>query len=253
MNNTVETTDYTPDWAIAHDKETHNRILSWSSPIITLAIRLTNRTTVPDNFSALHNKLCGALKSIESKMHIAGYRPQYAFACRYLLCAIIDNSIYMSSWGKTTNWDNNNLVDTLQGQQWSTKEFFHILQNSANKPQENIDFLELAYYCLKIGLPSKETVSQKASMQIITTNLGNCLKHHKRNPKANILKNTTQRRSQYKRYWLRITPKNAIIFFSTVIIAITGINIYTTHSALTQLQHTVNKKIAINYKQDSNV
>ena len=229
-------TTYLPPWAASAEAHPHNRLLLWTSPILTLAIRLSNYTQEPEGFKDLHGNVCNTLKIIENNMHSAGYRPQYAFACRYLLCAIVDNSISLSSWGKKTNWDDNNLVDSFQGEQWSSKEFFQILQRSANQPEENIDFLELTYYGLRLGLHKKTTKEQQKNIDLIIKNVGNCLKHQRRHPKQHLLISNDYKISAYKHPWKHIKIRIIITFILVALLLTTGIGTFRSHNYVTMLE-----------------
>ena len=241
MDAEVGNMSHLPKWARGPRAKPHNRLLLWASPILALAIRLSNYKSEPEDFSELNSNVCSALKTIESNMHSAGYRPQYAFACRYLLCAIVDNSISLSSWGAKTNWEDSNLVDSFQGEQWSSKEFFQILQRAANQPEENIDFLELAYYGLRLGLHKKTTKEQQDSIDLIITNVGNCLKHHRRQPKQHLLTSNDYKKVKYKHPWLHIKVRTIIVLILIAILLVTGINTYVSHKKIMTLTQHLQK------------
>jgi type IV/VI secretion system ImpK/VasF family protein len=235
MDNEETNCEYIPTWIASNQAQSQNQLLSLASPIITTAISLANKKTVPDNLSQLQLKLSNAIKKIASKMHAAGYIPQQAFACRYLLCAIIDNSVKTSCWGKKTDWKDNSLAKTLQAEQWSSKEFFKVLQRCANHPQQNINFLELAYYCLNIGILNKEASDQEAAVEVIIKNLGDCLKHNKRNPDFNLLQKPKITGNGYLRSWPKLNVIKILSYTGAIVLIFIAVNFYHTNSLTSNL------------------
>ena len=227
--------EYIPTWVASNQSQSQNQLLSLASPIITAAISLANKKTAPDNLNQLKLKLSSAIKKIASKVHAAGYIPQQAFACRYLLCAIIDNSVKTSCWGKKSDWQDNSLAKTLQAEQWSSKDFFKVLQRCVNHPQQNINFLELAYYCLNIGILDKETSDQEAAIEAIIKNLGDCLKHNRRNPEYTLLRKTNLTGNRYLHSWPKLNVVKILSYTSVIALMFIAVNFYHANSLTNQL------------------
>lgn len=214
------------DWAQGEPDVTNNKLLQWSGAVLSLAPRLSCLSKAPDDLDAMQQKLCTIIKTIEANMHADGYSPQHTLATRYLLCALIDETILDTQWGKKSNWENISLLSVFQRDRWESKDFFQILQRSAEEPHENIDFLELTYYALRLGFHGHhELEEQQQSLNIIKDNLLQCLQQQRRDPAHELFAHhNTPSKKSYKHPYPHFSARWLVISVIVIVAIISGAN-----------------------------
>ena len=160
------------DWTHYQGYKPINPLLDWAAPILALVPRLAE-PVANHQFPELHEKLCEQIRYIENQMHQHSYTPQQTLAIRYVLSALIDELILHSPWGEHSRWKKYSLLDVFQRDRWQADEFFQILQHAAERPRENINFLEMCYLSLQLGFCGRyrQHNEQSDSLKTITKNL----------------------------------------------------------------------------------
>lgn len=133
---------------------TVNPLVAAASPLLSLATQLAKSQQTP-NFKLLLQSLINEVKALEAKAQEIGYRAPVILAARYLICALIDETILNTDWGKNSRWDQHNLLTHFQKENWGGERFFLLLERSAEEPDIYIDLLELGYICLSLGFQGK--------------------------------------------------------------------------------------------------
>jgi type VI secretion system protein ImpK len=119
-----------------------------------------------DDIKTLHRACLHTLVEFEKDAQAAGVTPQAAFSARYLLSALIDETVLSTPWGSESQWSKESLLVTLHKETWAGEKFFLMLQNLSNDPRTNIDILELLYACLLHGYQGKYRVLERGSDQL---------------------------------------------------------------------------------------
>jgi type VI secretion system protein ImpK len=74
---------------------------------------------------------------------------------KYLLCALLDETVLNTPWGSRSGWGHNSLSSLFYKKLVGGEEFFQILDRLKQQPSQNQDLLELAYLCLSLGFEGK--------------------------------------------------------------------------------------------------
>lgn len=142
-----------------------NPIVAAASPLFTLSTQLAGQTTSPD-LKELHHTLSHEIKLFENKANALGYRAPIILAARYLLCALLDEIILTTDWGKKSQWLEHNLLQTFQREAPGGERFFLILERSCENPELHIDLLELGYLCLSLGFQGKYRGTERSHQEL---------------------------------------------------------------------------------------
>jgi type VI secretion system protein ImpK len=145
-----------------------NPMVSAASTLFLLATTLQNLATPPD-VSRLQHDLYHEMKAFEIKAQSLNYRAQAIQASRYVLCALLDEVILATAWGRHSGWQQQNLLTTFQSETWGGEKFFVILQRSCEEPALHIDLLELIYICLSIGYEGKFKLIEQGQQKLHET------------------------------------------------------------------------------------
>lgn len=142
-----------------------NPLVSAASTLILLATSLQNLATPPD-ISRLQHDLYHEMKAFEIRAQSLNYRAQEMQASRYVLCAVLDEIILATPWGRQGGWQQQNLLSTFQSETWGGEKFFVLLQRSCEEPALHIDLLELMYVCLSIGYEGKFKLVEQGQQKL---------------------------------------------------------------------------------------
>lgn len=143
-----------------------NPLIALATDLLSHVNQLREQKTPPD-FKQLHQNLAELVKIFENKTHARGYRSQVILAARYMLCALLDETVLTQPWGKKSPWVEHNLLNTFQRDAWDDERFFLLLERSAENPHVYIDVLELGYVCLSLGYQGQYRDTQNTDERTI--------------------------------------------------------------------------------------
>ena len=104
-----------------------------------------------DDVPALRNSVVAMMHAFEETARDQGARREAAYAGRYALCALIDETVLQMPWGSDSVWSKQSLLTTLHNETGGGAKFFQILARMLEDPAGNIDLLELLHVCLCLG------------------------------------------------------------------------------------------------------
>lgn len=130
-----------------------NPLVSAASPLLHLAAQLRTQYQKP-NIEHLYQALCHEVHTFEYRAHASNYPPQVILGARYQVCALLDEIIAHTAWGRKI-WQQKSLLQTFQQETWGGERFFTILERCSQNPGNYIDLLELGYLCLSLGFKGK--------------------------------------------------------------------------------------------------
>lgn len=131
-----------------------NPLADAAAPIFAIVNKLKNSTAALDLIQLFYD-LTHEIKAFEQRAQIQGYRPNTIMAARYVLCALLDETILTTPWGKSSEWLRQNLISSLHGEADRNEKFFLILERSCQDASTHIDLLELLYFCMSLGFAGK--------------------------------------------------------------------------------------------------
>lgn len=149
-----------------------NPLVGAAGTAFALVRRLRDTAQHPDP-EGLRQSVLGMVKTFESQARAKGAATETAYAARYALCALIDETVLVTPWGSQSQWTHQSLLVTLHNEARGGAKFFQILDRMLENPARNIDLLEFLYLCLSLGFQGKYGVVDggAAELEAATQNL----------------------------------------------------------------------------------
>ena len=146
----------TPSYYRSKAVTTHqgvNPLVMAANPLFTLINKLRATSNYSD-LAYLQQQLTHEIRAFESQAQDSEHRPETILAARYLLCALIDDTILHTSWGNKS-WQPLSLLSYFHGETWRSERFQLLLTRLLEEPKRHIDLIELAYFSLNMGFEGK--------------------------------------------------------------------------------------------------
>lgn len=148
-----------------------NLLLNAAANLLVFANYLAE-TNTPINAAHLYSELIHEVRAFETAAQQAGYRSEIILVARYILCALLDETLLANPHTEQI-WEKYALLAVLHGETQNSSRFFLILERLSADPKLNIDILELIYLCLNLGLRERQAQQENetAKLQATTENL----------------------------------------------------------------------------------
>lgn len=134
-----------------------NPLLATAAPLLTVATQLRNTASHQDS-GGLRSRLVEEVKRFETKARGKGITPEATMTARYVLCALIDETVLGTPWGSDSIWSKQGLLITFHNEAWGGEKFFLLLDKLMQNPTGNQHLLELMYICLTLGFEGRYRV-----------------------------------------------------------------------------------------------
>lgn len=149
-----------------------NPLIAAAAPLFALATKVGSLSAGQSSHS-LESRLTHELYSFECQARNQNFRTQTVLAARYGICALLDELIHHSDWGKQHDWHANRLLHMFYSNQAESEQFFSILERANSDPGQHQELLEFYYLCLSLGYQGKyrNSTDSQASRQKIMDQL----------------------------------------------------------------------------------
>ena len=127
-----------------------NPLVQAAAPLLLLGVQLRHSVSPPDA-TRLREQVIAQVRKFESHANAAGLPAQTITAARYVLCAMLDESVLNAPWGEQSGWAQKTLLVTFHGESYGGAKFFQILERLCADFGKHIDLIELMYLCLALG------------------------------------------------------------------------------------------------------
>jgi len=127
-----------------------NPLVQTASALLLLGVQLRHSVSPPDA-THLRDQVIAQVRKFESHANAAGLPAQTITAARYVLCAMLDESVLNAPWGEQSGWAQKTLLVTFHGESYGGAKFFQILERLCADFSRHIDLIELMYLCLALG------------------------------------------------------------------------------------------------------
>lgn len=128
-----------------------NLLVAAASPIFSLLERLSISSTLPP-IESIHANLEHELHAFYSRLTSQNYNQEFSLIAHYFLCATVDELLgknYLRLFGKPAAFKAFTPPSTSEiGPQ---QRFFEMITQLQEQPNQFLDLIELAYYCLITG------------------------------------------------------------------------------------------------------
>lgn len=170
-----------------------NPLIACATPLLVLNNRL-RQTQDYHELNKLYQRLTHEIKAFTSNAENHDYRLESILIARYILCAVLDETIAQSLWGKVIGWRDQQLLNTFQKADNSDEKFFQILERISRDPKHHIELLELIYVSLRSGHKGKyrHAGQDKEELDHIIDELYQMIRMHKQDQRPLLLASSAE-------------------------------------------------------------
>jgi len=136
---------------------TQNPLVGCASGLLGAAAQLRGTASHPDP-SALLDGLVRQVRQFETCARAKGMTDAVVLPARYVLCALLDESVLDTPWGSESVWGARGLLISFHNETWGGEKFFQALDRLLAYPSGNLNLLELLYLCLALGFEGRYRV-----------------------------------------------------------------------------------------------
>lgn len=136
-----------------------NPLVSCASGLLAVAAELRGTPSHPDT-QALLEGLVARVRGFEKCARARGLVDAVVLPARYVLCALLDESVLDTPWGSESTWGERGLLITFHNETWGGEKFFEALDRLLAYPSGNLYLLELMYLCLALGFEGRYRVRE---------------------------------------------------------------------------------------------
>jgi type VI secretion system protein ImpK len=137
----------------------HNPLVAGAVGILSLAPRLRTASP-PAEVEQLRERLIAELRQFEARAEAEGVDHRTVQIAAWALCALIDDVILNTPWGRHSVWPAQGLVATLFHEVDAGERFFERLTELERDAARHRDLLELMYLCLTLGFEGRFRVQR---------------------------------------------------------------------------------------------
>ncbi len=160
-----------------------NPLVGCASGLLAVASQLRG-TPAHANPSALLESLVRQVREFETCARARGLIDAVVLPARYVLCALVDESVLDTPWGSESVWGSRGLLITFHNETWGGEKFFEALDRLLAYPSGNLHLLELMYLCLALGFEGRYRVRDggRAELQQVRERLYEAIRHQRGDP-----------------------------------------------------------------------
>jgi type VI secretion system protein ImpK len=155
-----------------------NALVEAANPILAAIPQIRHALRHPDP-NGLRARLREQLDGFERSAKGSGLPEDRVFVARYALCALLDDSVTATPWGR--DWAREGLVAELHGDASGADKFFALLEQMSSDPAGYFELLEFFYICLSLGFEGKYRVGEggRQALMQARTRLYELLSQHR--------------------------------------------------------------------------
>lgn len=136
---------------------TANPLVACAADLLAVAGQLRGSAAHPDP-AGLRERLVRRMRDFESCARARGLEDRVVLPARYVLCALIDESVLDTPWGSQSVWSKQGLLIGFHNETWGGEKFYEALDRLIAFPSGNLQILELMYLCLAMGFEGRYRV-----------------------------------------------------------------------------------------------
>jgi type VI secretion system protein ImpK len=158
-------------------------LLAAAVPLLVVVAHLRNSVQQAD-VAALRKEMAEQLRRFEDLALRLGARAGDVTGARYVLCALIDETVMTTPWGSASTWSTNSLLNEFHSETWGGEKFFTILDRVRADPHKFTALLKLIDVCLLLGFEGKYRVLEggREKLADLRVELGRLLRQHGKPP-----------------------------------------------------------------------
>jgi type VI secretion system protein ImpK len=154
-------------------------LVAAASPLLLMIAQLRDAVDSAD-VTALRREVVDQLKRFEDRAVKFGAKGGDVGAARYVLCAMIDETVMTTPWGSASNWSANSVLNQFHGETWGGEKAFEILDRVRAEPTKYLSLLKLIDLCLLLGFEGKYRVIEggRERLEDLRNELGRILRQY---------------------------------------------------------------------------
>ncbi|MBS1202060.1 MAG: type secretion protein DotU [Chromatiaceae bacterium] len=166
---------------------TDNPLVACATDLLTVAAQLRGSASHPDP-EGLREQLIGQIRAFEQCARGKGLTDPVVLPARYVLCALVDESVLDTPWGSQSVWAKRGLLISLHNEAWGGEKFFDALERLLAFPSGNLHLLELMYLCLALGFEGRYRVRDAGREQLerVRENLFQTIRSQRGDPEREL-------------------------------------------------------------------
>ena len=142
-----------------------NPLLAEANSLLMLVPRLRHTRQVGDP-GALRASLAQGVRDFAKAAQDKGIAPERVMAARYVLCTMIDEAASDTPWGGGGLWGRHSLLVEFHNEVFGGEKVFQLMARLAEKPEANLDLLELIYAAVSLGFEGRYRVMDGGRVQL---------------------------------------------------------------------------------------
>lgn len=142
-----------------------NPLLAEANALLMLVPRLRHTRQVGDP-AALRASLAQGVRDFAKAAQDRGIAPERVMAARYVLCTMIDEAASDTPWGGSGLWGRHSLLVEFHNEVFGGEKVFQLMARLAEKPDANLDLLELIYAAVSLGFEGRYRVIDGGRVQL---------------------------------------------------------------------------------------
>jgi type VI secretion system protein ImpK len=146
-------------------QQPEDSIAAAATPLLMLVAQLRNAVDFAD-VEALRRETTEQIKKFEERAVKFGARAADISAARYILCALIDETVMTTPWGSASQWSASSLLNQFHGETWGGEKVFSILERVKGEASKYLALLKLIDLVLAFGFEGKYRVIEGGRYQL---------------------------------------------------------------------------------------
>jgi len=142
-----------------------NPLLALANRLLLLVPQLRQTRQVQD-VAALRTTLAQGIRNFVTAAQERGIAPERVMAARYILCTMLDEAAADTPWGGTGEWGRHSLLAEFHNEAFGGEKVFQLMARLAEKPDANLDLLELIYAAMALGFEGRYRVIDNGRAQL---------------------------------------------------------------------------------------
>jgi len=135
-----------------------------SATLLSLVPQLRNmegQVDVPN----LHREVVQHVRQYWQTLERQDIPSKTALQARYIVCALIDETVLNSVWGEYSIWSQKSLLSVFHKETYGGEKFYRIVDKALDAPRKDYDLLELLYLCLSLGFMGKMRIDPQGTVE----------------------------------------------------------------------------------------
>lgn len=150
---------------VAEPRDPEDILAGAAAPLLALVAEIRNAVTNAD-VEALRRATVEEIRAFEGRALRFGARAGDVTVARYVLCAMLDETVMTTPWGNASSWSAQSLLNQFHGETWGGEKVFAILERLRADPAKYVALIKLISLCLAFGFEGRYRVIEGGRYQI---------------------------------------------------------------------------------------